>query len=616
MKQTNLDLENKMVKLKQMGTYRVFDTWRAQCTALWNRRGLLLGRFVRICKEMVQKRITIAKDNDWVDQTRAFNRKKAFFTNWTLSHHDNVYYRRRAINMTSESRFRFRRTMKGALTTLMVCTATIKRRQFCFEAAMSFYSMRMQGLGFGIWRRDAQRETRRRKRIEHKMYRQGMDYWQRFTSLCRSKRQNTHTTNQYTLKNERTQLKYCLFTWHQNTIYKKRLAYVKSLVKRNHRRNDLSLSFISWRCKWNHIIFTRMQDNKMEAARNEVMINLKSEELADLERNRDELKDLTASQKDKMEKLQIDLDSKEKMLHDSTSALEARRVEKKVLQKDLEDARRELRLAENARLRLESVEKMLLEERTRESESVILRKNELEAVVRTLRSESSALQADARAAQMKAEHAESASIKSISKEQKLLHDSENATMALESLMKKKEDIVHNLGIDQLGLQKELEKMQERLSSALKDGFSEINDADNQLRSRTSEIRVITSDSSLMEARNDELRRIIQEEEDRLEHLSRVDKSHKEAQELQELQEYGDINKSLDNSVLTASMASMMDMVDFNSVHSASSVGPHFLDSSAHMANRLDDSLEGSVYHTHKQVEELTKRLNSMGDVFQ
>ena len=146
---------------------------------------------------------------------------------------------------------------------------------------------------------------------------------------------------------------------------------------------------------------------------------------------------------------------------------------------------------------------------------------------------------------------------------------------------------------------------------------QINDADSQLRSRTSEIRVLTSDSSLMEARNDELRNIISEEDERLQHLSRVEKSHQEALE------YDELNNTLDNSMLTGSIA------DFNQGDHASLLdttykedhkGDGSLDdtynTATHTANVGDESLEGSVYHTHRQVEELTTRLNSMGDIFQ
>jgi len=74
-------------------------------------------------------------------------------------------------------------------------------------------------------------------------------------------------------------------------------------------------------------------------------------------------------------------------------------------------------------------------------------------------------------------------------------------------------------------------MQQRLNVVLKEGFSEINKAESELRVKTSEVRAASSGAGVLEARNAELQRILEEEERDLLALESQQTSRFEAREM-------------------------------------------------------------------------------------
>ena len=91
------------------------------------------------------------------------------------------------------------------------------------------------------------------------------------------------------------------------------------------------------------------------------------------------------------------------------------------------------------------------------------------------------------------------------------------------------------------MQEELAKMQKILNLSLKDGFSDIHEAESKLRSRMSQVRVTTNSANMIEARNAELARILEEEEVALGELRSAEKSRADDYE------FGNLSRSVNET---------------------------------------------------------------------
>jgi hypothetical protein len=503
---------NKSRRVHNLSVQRLFETWRLSCKALWQRRGMLLLRFIRNSQDMVVKRAIIVKSVKRVDIARKIMKFSSALLKWSKFSSHKLRIKRKAIQLSSQNLFIHRKLLKVFLSNLQVAAATISRRQYCFEAAAVFDKRHMLLVGLKTWYKHASDDVKYRNKYRHKMYNQAMQAWYYFVYKRRNAKKVSHMVYSLVLRKQKEFHREIFNKLHRLTVHRSRaIRNAKMLQSKN--SNKLMNSFFRvWRCKWTSILYWRMKETSIEAGRIKKLVQLKSEEIESLERNRTQLQIAVDEQDSKLNRLQTDLDDKEERLRDATSVLESRRLERKVTETDLAELRSQLALVSEERQQLQDVEQMLIEERERENLLLKERMEEAEALVDMLQKETSVLQLEVKNVKDEVIAAESTAVEMLSSEQIMLQESEETTETMENLVKSKEDEVQAMGEEHVVMQQELEKMQKRLNGVLKDGFADIQEAESQLRNRQSQARVTSNNANMIEARNAELQRILEEEE--------------------------------------------------------------------------------------------------------
>jgi len=514
--------------------YRLFDAWRGACQAVWQRRGMLLVRFIRNSQALVVKRSVDSRRTKRACAAHVSWQKFDAVRRWAQHSKHLLYLQRKVVRFSSLSIMRNRHILKAYLSIMQVATATIHRRKNCWKVSRVFCLHRRARKGFFAWRRTVRDDVAQRRRHHAKMFNLAMYSWKVLKWNRVQQRRASGAAAALLARKGKDGMRQMLLHLRSLTLRRRAETYALGRITRSQRQKHLVGCFIFWRGRWTSIIYQRMKDSNVEAERFRVQIGLKVAELGDLDRNHAELSKLSAEQGQKVALLQSELDAKQVVIRESAAALEAKRHEKQSMQVQWEVLRQELDQANFERKRLCDIENMLLREREKDNEYLRSRSEEAEALLRALQSEGAALRADAKLAHELAGDAERIAAQSVGYEESILQESQASAAALEQLEQAKRAEAASTAQAHNGLQESLEGMQQRLNAVLKEGFSEIHQAESDLRAKTSETRVANSAASLLEARNAELERILAEEERALRQLDRQQAGRFEAREMQSM----------------------------------------------------------------------------------
>ena len=526
--------QQQMNRVRNQHVYRLFDAWKHVCKAVWQRRGMLLVRFIHNSQALVVKKsVDVMRHKRACEANVAWQRFSAM-RRWSQHAKHLVYLKRKVVRLSSLSIMRNRHVLKESLTHLQVASATIHRRKNCFKVSKIYFKHRMARVGFQAWRQNVRDDLANRRRYNAKIFNLAMYSWRVFASSRFEQRRSSGVAATLCLRKGKESLRQALSHLRGLALRRRVETYAVRQITRSHRQKHLTGCFSFWRGRWTSIIYLRMKESHIEAERFRVQIGLKVAELNDLDRNHAELSKLSAEQKQKVELLQKELDEKHTMIRESSAVLEAKRKEKQTMQVEWEVLKQELDLANFERQRLCDIENMLLRERDKDNEYLKSRNEEAENLVRALQSDGMVLRADAKLAGELVVEAEQLAAQSIGYEESVLQESEASAAALESLEWAKKTEVEKIGQAHLGLQENLEEMQQRLNIVLKEGFSEINKAESELRTKTSETRTANSSASTLEARNAELQRILDEEEKKLLVFQNKQTSRFEVREMEDI----------------------------------------------------------------------------------
>ena len=525
-----------LLAAKNLSTLRIFDAWRHSCKAIWQRRGLLLVRFMRNCQMLVEKRAVQSRIVQRACESHINWSSSVSLQRWTRYSHHKLYLQRKVSQFLSLGVFRHRRVLKASLASLQVVAATTRRRHYCFKASIVFHQFRSIRSGFQVWGQHVANDIESRRRSSHKQYRIAIGLWFDLVGRRRQVRKSSATTNIIVQQKARESMRFVLHTMKSEAIRSRRQAYAKKILTQSHKGKLVGNCFLFWRSRWTSVVFGRMKSSRSEADRCKALLGLKMAEFTDLERSRKELAQLAQEQEAKMLLLQSELDNKETLIRDSLELLEIKRVDKKDLEFSLAELQRQLERSQDERRQLSEVEALLIREREKDVALVVEQKREAESLVRVLQEERGVLLGNVHIARQDAEVAARHAVESIRGEEVTLQESEATARAMELLERSKEESVRGLSTSHLGLQQNLEDMQHKLNAVLKEGFSEINYAESQLRQRTSQVRVANSNAGMLEARNAELQRILHEEEEELFQMQSAETKRMENKEMRSMGE--------------------------------------------------------------------------------
>ncbi len=504
-------MQEKVQEVRSQAVNRAFDAWKNTCKALWQRRGLLMVRFIRNSQSLVLQSSRHAKNISRACEANVALSKCHAWKRWRTHHLNCAHVKRKALRFTAQSIFRHRHLLRNYFIVIRVVTATSRRRFCCFEVSKRHHTFRGMKRGFLSWRTNVQADIAYKRRCNKKIFAQVMHSWRMRVFSVQQRRVAASAAEACRRRKNKQSLRVVLSHLSMMSRYRKNLTYATKWIFRAVIKRRLLRCFGTWRNKWMSVIFMRLKESHIEAERCKVLIGLKIAELQDLNRNRMELASIVDEQKQKAGLLQAALDEKEKLVRESAEVLELRRKEKQSMLVEWEDLRRQLDAANEERRRLSEIENLLMHEREKDNEYLASRNREAEKLVQSLQIRNEALHTDAKFAKELAEDAVRIATKSIAYEKSLLQESEATAQALEHLEKAKKEEVDLKSHAYLDLQQNLEAMQQRLNVVLKEGFSDVNKAESELRNRTSQVRVTSSNASVLEARNAELEKIIHEE---------------------------------------------------------------------------------------------------------
>jgi len=530
-REERLRSQEQALRVRYLLVYRLFDAWKHVCKAVWQRRGMLLVRFIRNSQALVVKRSVDARRQQRARAAHGAWGQFSAVRRWARRAKHVLYLKRKVVRFSSLSIMRNRHMLKAYLTCLQVATATIHRRKNCFKVSKIYYKHRTARVGFQTWRQNVREDIASRRRYNAKMLNLAMYSWQVFAASRLQQRRASRVGTALRLRNGRESVRQVMYHLRGLVLRRRVETYAVRRIARSHHQKHLVGCFSFWRGSWTKAVFQRMKESSVEAERFRVQIGLKIAELSDLDRNHAELSKLSAEQRQKVGLLQEELDAKRAVIRESAAALEAKRQQQETMRVEWEALKQELDLANFERKRLCDIESMLLRERDKDYEYLKMRSDEAEALVRALQSEGAGLRADAKLAHELVGNAERIASQSIGFEESALQESEAGAVALEALEQAKKAEVETTGHAHIGLQENLEVMQQRLNVVLKEGFSEINKAESELRVKTSEVRAASSGAGVLEARNAELQRILEEEERDLLALESQQTSRFEAREM-------------------------------------------------------------------------------------
>ena len=521
-------------KVVGIASSHVFEAWRGMCKALWQRRGLLVVRFFRHSQRRVEKRRADESRLQRAARVHSSWQRFASLRGWAAFTAVRQRIRRKAAKFALQNSFVHRRVLKASLSNLRVVAATSSRRRFCHEAASAFLRHRALTLGLATWRQHSREDVRRRQQYRHKQFSQALHSWRAFTARRLHERRSDRASKMVQAHKDKQYSHQLLWTLYRETLRRRRSSTCAATLRARHMSNTLSSVFVGWRCRWTSIVYRRMCESNIESTRVRAIVELKGAEVASLQQDRSELQQAVDRQGQKLSRLQGELDDKEIHICEAAALLESRRAERLSLDAELVELRTQLEHVSTERSKLADVEQLLLEERERENEQLQARKEEAQALVRSLQMQSDTLLADVDVAADHVATAQSTADKMMCDERGILQESEETAAAMEVLLLGRKEEAAVLAQQHQAAQQQLVSIQRKLNLSLKDGFAGVGSAESELRSKMSQVRVVGNSASMLEARNAELQKILTEEENAMMVLRAAEAERDEGRELRML----------------------------------------------------------------------------------
>lgn len=501
---------------------RSFIEWKLICQRLWNRRGKLLIRFYKIMRRQCKLRLMYSNLHNTVRDFRLRLYWKTF--------HRHIVRRLRvrlALRFFVPAHYgSSRKKMLQSIQKLFLHNVVSKRHKASRIAAHDNYFYHNVGKYMRYWYKCTRRNCLKRKKTNGKILDHAMQSWSIYRSTQVISRNAAQISDNFR-KDKSQLLKGGAFRWLMHYTKKtRRMAIIQESVKERHIHHNRQRWFVTWRCVWTSKLFRSCKEIRLESARIQAIQELKSSELNDLTKNREDLKVLCTEQEEKLTLIEAQRDEKENKLRDCLTALEHRSAEKKDLEIEMENVLRKLQEVERERTRLQLTEKILLERQQREKESLNASKIEAEKIILTLEEERKQLEEDVSIARQHAAAAESFMESRIHEDELSLEASRISALNISNELVDKRRQSEELKEDHESLKSSLREVQEKLVNIMNKETPVLLETESAVRNRTAVVRELSETYKLTEARNEEMNKIIRELEDKLRDMTIMTESEK------------------------------------------------------------------------------------------
>lgn len=528
---------SKIAPLNIILARRPLRSWFIACRCLWRRRGNLLFRFYRNARQLVVKRAAwqVVLEHA-VKLWAALQKRRAVRALRRLARARRMLVGRSKKCARRLGYFRHGKVLRQAMLTISRFGAQRRHQLASARVAEKHYNYNSILWGFDKWHTDTIQEVKKKRKAKRQLLRAVFDAWVLFVPMNRREeflKSSVEMRYERALRSVKIGL---LYRWKTRCRKIRRLKLCEIQLQRLKSRDRLRRMWIDWRCSWSAILFWREKEALLESNRSRALMELKQQELADVEKERARLQAAIKDVEESIRGLETAITKKDVELSDTLAEVERAKILKKEAEEQLALNMETLQKTSEELERLRPVEALLAAAEKREEDSRIARQQEAEQMLQKLLAESASLKEEVKEAQRQRILSERMAQSDVEREKQNLADVLNTAEQVEALLRQRRTVAEEMERENISIEDELSKVQKRIEDVEKTATDLVNEGESEIRLRTSRVRVMQANAGLAEARVAELRRLVLEQRSALLALQEREYRVLEDREIAELRE--------------------------------------------------------------------------------
>jgi len=401
-----------------------------------------------------------------------------------------------------------RRKIFGCLLTWAQRLAKWKHQTICCKVAKRHMSIRQKQRYLTLWYRNTCEARKILVKANQDLTRLVFDHWCLFVPQeKREKRLEMVVERKYQVAVESTRVK-LLRRWRKRARKTRLLKIMEYQCLRRVRMWSLRLHYTFWRDKWVTELVFREKEAQVDAKRNMSLVELKTLELEDSVREREELLSSLREVNEALDKMREAVKKKDDQISGFAATLSNREEELQSAESTLRETKEQLEDCVAERNRLRVLEDVF--ERDKEFESARQKsiQEDAESTLLKLEMETSELRQEINDAKRLSSATQSTLASELHQDEEFLGSTVQAASALHSMVVDKQREIADMENNRDSLLEAISKVKSRLQSTTREVFEAEDERLREVRQKTSEIHILRSKTRLAESRVDALRETV------------------------------------------------------------------------------------------------------------